>query len=63
MKRYNNDHKHDYYGNFVSLDTITSMEDYFKRAIELGHTTFFTTNHGFQGNIFEAKTLGEKYGF
>lgn len=62
MKRYNNYHKHDYYGNFVSLDTITSMEDYFKRAIELGHTTFFTTNHGFQGNIFEAKTLGEKYG-
>lgn len=59
--RYHNYHKHDYYGNFVSLDTITSMEDYFKRAKELGHDTFFTVNHGFQGNIFEAKTLAEKY--
>ena len=59
--RYHNYHKHDYYGNFVSLDTITSMEDYFKRAKELGHDTFFTVNHGFQGNMFEAKTLAEKY--
>ena len=33
-----------------------------KRALELGHTTYFTTEHGFQGNIFEAHTLAEKYG-
>ena len=36
-------------------------EDYCKRAIELGHTEYVTTEHGFQGNIFEAQTLCEKY--
>ena len=33
-----------------------------KRAVELGHTTYFTTEHGFQGNLFETQTLCEKYG-
>ena len=59
--RYNNYHKHDYYSNVVQLDVTTSLEDYCKRAVELGHNTIFTTNHGTQANIFEAKTLGEKY--
>jgi len=61
MLRYNNYHKHDYYSNVVQLDVTTSLEDYCKRAIELGHDTLFTTNHGTQANIFEAKALGEKY--
>ena len=60
--RYNNYHKHDYYSNVVQLDVTTSLEDYCKRAQELGHTTLFTTNHGTQANIFEATALGEKYG-
>ena len=60
--RYNNYHKHDYYSNVVQLDVTTSLEDYCKRAVELGHTTLFTTNHGTQANIFEATTLGQKYG-
>lgn len=59
--RYNNYHKHDYYSNVVQLDVVTSLEDYCKRAVELGHNTIFTTNHGTQANIFEAITLGEKY--
>jgi DNA polymerase III alpha subunit len=33
-----------------------------KRAVELGHTEYVTTEHGFQGNIFEAYTLCQKYG-
>ncbi len=33
-----------------------------KRAVELGHTTYFTTEHGYQGNIYEAQTLCDKYG-
>jgi DNA polymerase III alpha subunit len=61
MLRYNNYHKHDYYSNVVQLDVTTSLEDYCKRAVELGHDTLFTTNHGTQANIFEAKALGEKY--
>lgn len=60
--KYNNYHKHDCYGNFISLDVVTKPEDYCKRAIELNHTSIFTTNHGFQGNLFETVSLGKKYG-
>ena len=61
MNRYSNYHKHTYYSNLRTLDTITSPEDYMKRAVELGHTTYFTGEHGFQGNLFETQTLCEKY--
>lgn len=60
--RYNNFHKHTHYSNIKSLDCISKPEDYMKRAVELGHTTYFTTEHGFQGNIYEAHTLCEQYG-
>lgn len=62
MQRYNNYHKHTHYSNIKTLDCISKPEDYIKRAIELGHTTYFTTEHGFQGNIYEAHTLCEQYG-
>lgn len=55
--RYNNYHKHTHYSNLRTLDCISKPLDYIKRAKELGHTTYFTTEHGFQGNIFEAFTL------
>ena len=60
--RYINYHKHTHYSNIRTLDTITKPEDYIKRAIELGHKEYVTTEHGFQGNIYEAQTLCEKYG-
>lgn len=60
-KRYNNYHKHDTYSNVVTLDVVTKLEEYCQRAVELGHNTIFTTNHGTQANIFEATTLGHKY--
>ena len=60
-KRYNNYHKHTMYSNLRTLDTICKPEEYMKRAVELGHTTYFTGEHGFQGNIYEAQTLCEKY--
>ena len=50
-KRYNNYHRHDYYSNIRTPDVIVSPEDYMKRAVELGHTTFFTTNHGCSSNV------------
>ena len=59
--RYNNYHKHTYYSNICTLDVVTSPEDYMKKAVELGHTTYFSTEHGYIGNIYEAKTLCEKY--
>ena len=61
MQRYNNYHKHTYYSNLRTLDCIVSPEEYIKRAVELGHTTYFTGEHGFQGNLFETQTLCEKY--
>ena len=61
-QRYNNYHKHTHYSNIKTLDCVSKPEDYIKRAVELGHTTYFTTEHGFQGNIYEAHTLCEQYG-
>ena len=60
--RYNNYHKHTHYSNIRTLDCVSKTEDYIKRAVELGHTTYFTTEHGYQGNIYEAQTLCEKSG-
>lgn len=60
--RYNNYHKHTTYSSALVPDTHISMEAYFERALELGHTTYFTTEHGFAGSIFQAKKLGQKYG-
>lgn len=60
--RYNNYHKHDHYGNPWSMDVIVKSEEYCKRAVELGHDTVFTTNHGMQGNIFDWIESAKKYG-
>ncbi|MBR0371274.1 MAG: PHP domain-containing protein [Methanobrevibacter sp.] len=60
--KYYNYHCHNMYGNPISMDVIVSMEDYCKRAIELGHDAFFTTCHGLQGDIFQATTLAHQYG-
>ena len=61
MNRYNNYHKHTHYSNLRTLDCVTKPEEYMQRAVELGHTTYFTGEHGFQGNVYEAQTLCEKY--
>ena len=53
-ERYNNYHKHSHYSNLRTLDCISKPEYYMKRAVELGHTTYFTTEHAYQSNIFEA---------
>ncbi len=58
---YYNYHKHDHYGNPWTIDTIAKPEDYCKRAVELGHTAVFTTNHGVQGNIFDWIENTKKY--
>lgn len=59
---YHNYHKHDHYGNPWSLDVIVKPDDYCKRAVELGHSTVFTTNHGVTGNIFDWLDCAKKYG-
>ena len=58
---YCNYHKHDHVSSITTPDTNIRCEEYVKRAVELGHTTYFTTNHGTGGDIFEAKTICDKY--
>lgn len=64
MKHYNNYHKHDYYGNIRSLDVVVSPLEYIQRAKELDgdKAIFFSTNHGYQGNIYEYYTLCKEHG-
>ena len=59
--RYNNYHKHTHYSNISTPDSIAKVEDYAKRAIELGHTSLATTEHGYAGNIFEYYDVAKQY--
>ncbi len=44
-----------------TIDSITKIEDYIERMIELGHTHYFTTEHGYQGSPFKTLNIIEKY--
>ena len=54
---YYNYHKHTHYSNIRTQDCVSKPIDYIERAKELGHDSYFTTEHGWQGNIFECFTL------
>lgn len=58
---YCNYHKHTHYSNISTLDCVVKPEEYMIRAVELGHAEYFTTEHGYQGNIFDVYTLCQKY--
>ena len=60
--RYNNYHKHDHLSNIFTPDTNTKQKEYILKALEYGHTNYFTTNHGSMGDIFEAWNLCKEYG-
>lgn len=62
MSKFHNYHKHTHYSNLRTLDCVVKPEDYMKRAVELRHDSYFTTEHGWGGNIYEAQTLCKKYG-
>lgn len=62
MKRYNNYHKHTHYSSIFTPDSEAKIKDYINRAKELGHTTYFTTEHGYMGSIFEAYSLCKENG-
>lgn len=61
MRHYANYHKHDHISSMITPDTHIKAEEYIKRAVELGDTCFWTTNHGCY-DIFEAKSLCDQYG-
>lgn len=60
---YVNYHKHTMYSNLKALDCIVKPRDYMERMKELGHLTYVTTEHGNTGNVYEAYTLCNEYGF
>jgi DNA polymerase III alpha subunit len=45
----------------MTPDCIVHVEDYAKRAKELGHTTISALEHGYAGNIFEYYTVSQQY--
>lgn len=61
---YMNYHKHSEYSSMCGgmPDSATKQEEYIKKAIEYGHHSYFTTEHGNCGDIFEAFTLCQQYG-
>lgn len=60
--RYENWHKHTHYSNISTPDSIIRPEDIAKRAVELGHRTLSTVEHGYAGNVFEYYEVAQKYG-
>ena len=60
--RYNNYHKHTHVSSIFTPDANEHAEAYIRKEAERGGKNYFTTEHGSMGDIFEAKTLCDKYG-
>lgn len=52
-----NYHRHTSYSNIYVADSAAVNEDYFKRAVELGHKVLSSVEHGWQGCYFETYEL------
>ena len=48
-----NYHKHSYGSNVYTPDSAVSIEDYAKRAVELGLNSICSGEHGLQGKYHE----------
>lgn len=62
MLSFVNYHRHSEYSNLYTTDSPVHLKDYCKRAKELGHTVLSTVEHGWVGNVFEAKELAAECG-
>ncbi|MEE5181056.1 PHP domain-containing protein [Bacillus subtilis] len=60
-KVYENWHKHTMYSNIFTPDSIITIEDIAKRAVELNQKTLSTVEHGYAGNVFEYYEIAKKY--
>ena len=58
---YLNYHKHTHYSNLYVIDSNAKVEDYCKRIVELGQDTYFTTEHGWGGDVFDSVVTCKKY--
>ena len=54
-------HRHSCFSNILIADSAATNEDYAKRAVELGHKTLSSVEHGWQGNYFQTYELAKKY--
>ena len=59
---YQNYHKHDHYSNIILADSVATLEDYAKRAVEQGHKIISSCAHGTAGNWWQCANLAKKYG-
>ena len=65
MKKYANYHRHSKYSNIATIDCTLTVHDYVRRALELGHTSISTVEHGYHGgmtSILEAYEVCQKNG-
>ena len=62
MRPYLNYHKHTHVSSIFTPDSNDHAEAYVKKCVEYGMDSYFTTEHGSFGDIFEAKTECDKYG-
>jgi len=61
MRLFENYHKHTSDSNIFTADSAMVIEDYAKRAVELGHTILSSCEHGFQGRYYEVYEMAKKY--
>ena len=64
MKGYINYHKHSHLSNIFTPDSVVKQNEFIDRILELGdqYPSYFTTEHGYGGDIFEAVSLCEAAG-
>ena len=58
---YQNYHKHSDLTNVRISDSATRLEEYAKRAVELGHGILSSCEHGWQGSQWDTVNLARKY--
>lgn len=59
---FQNYHKHSMYTNVRISDSTASLEEYAKRAVELGHNILSSCEHGWQSDVFQVVEIANKYG-
>lgn len=59
---FQNYHKHSAFTNVRICDSATQLEEYAKRASQLGHGILSSCEHGWQGSQWETVRLAKQYG-
>lgn len=57
-----NYHRHSFYSNIYTPDSVASNEEYAKRAVELEQKTLSSAEHGWAGYYFQTYEFAKKYG-